>query len=55
MPPQKKKSKVGKGNSATFVKIVHLRAIPRPTRSFATVGEAIEFIRSFGHVKHHVG
>jgi len=45
MPSQKIKSKVGKGKSATFVKIVHLKAIPRPTpRSFATVDEAVEFI-----------
>jgi len=56
MPPQKSKSQIGKGNSATFVKIVHLKAIPRPNaRSFATVDEAIEFIRSFGYTKHHVG
>ena len=56
MPPQKSKSQIGKGNSAKFVKIVHLKAIPRPNaRSFATVDEAIEFIRSFGYTKHHVG
>jgi len=54
MPPQKSKSQIGKGKSAT-VKIVHLKAIPRPNpRSFATVEEAIEFIASFGYAKRPV-